>query len=87
MRSGVKLTVAALVCGTAMALVGRPALADVSIAFGFNDGYWDVNHNWHAWRDHEEMDRWRREHAEHYYDWRHDRDADQGWHEKDHWWH
>jgi len=56
------------------------------IAFGYQDGYWDRDHRWHDWRDREEAERWRAENREHYYDWRHDRDRDQGWRETDHYW-
>ncbi len=56
------------------------------IAFGFNDGYWDRGHQWHAWRNHEEAEHWRAENREHYYDWKHDRDHDAGWRDNDRYW-
>ncbi|HUA51076.1 MAG TPA: hypothetical protein VMB81_02870 [Candidatus Sulfotelmatobacter sp.] len=75
-------------------LAGAPAVAaDVSvgvgpggIAFGYADGYWDRGHNWHAWRNHEEMEHWRAENREHYYAWNHDRDHDHGWRDKERYW-
>jgi hypothetical protein len=82
----------ALVGGSLMA--GAPARAadvtvgvgPVGIAFGYADGYWDRGHNWHAWKDHAEAERWRAANHEHYFDWRHDRDGDKGWRESDHYW-
>lgn len=84
---------AALVVGSALA-GGLPVqAADVSvgvgpggIAFGFNDGYWDRNHAWHAWRNHEEMEHWRAENHEHFYAYNHDHDHDHGWRESDRYW-
>ncbi len=55
------------------------------IAFGYNDGYWDRGHNWHAWRDRREAVQWRAENRAHYYAWRHDRRRDMGWREE-RWW-
>ncbi len=56
------------------------------IAFGYQDGYWDRDHNWHAWRDQQEAAKWREANHDHYYDYKHDRDHDQGWREQDHYW-
>ena len=55
------------------------------IAFGYSDGYWDRAHNWHAWRNAQEAAAWRAENREHYYEWKHDRDASMGWHEERYW--
>jgi hypothetical protein len=55
------------------------------IAFGYTDGYWDRERKWHAWRNAQDAAAWRAEHREHYYEWRHDRDPDQGWREE-RWW-
>jgi hypothetical protein len=72
--------------------LSHPAVAEVSIgiggggiAFGYNDGYWDREHNWHRWRNRAEARRWRAENREHYFGWRHDRDRDLGWREE-RWW-
>lgn len=83
---------AGLGCGGG--IVAHPAAADNvtvavnpgGIAFGYADGYWDRERNWHAWRDAREAEAWRREHREHYYEWRHDRDEDHGWRDRDRWW-
>ena len=55
------------------------------IAFGYNDGYWDRTHAWHAWPSATSMNDYRTKNTTHYYSWKHDRDKDMGWHE-DHWW-
>ncbi len=38
---------------------GGPSLSvDFStVAFGYNDGYWDNGHQWHAWRNNAERTR------------------------------
>ncbi len=87
----VVLVTSALFGGTLIA--GLPTMAaDVSVnvgtpdvAFGYSDGYWDRNHTWHDWKDQREASAWRDEHRDHYYEWKHDRDPDKGWHD-DHWW-
>lgn len=94
MNKSIKLALATLAFGGAIAAVQAPALADhvtvavgvPGIAFGYNDGYWDRDHAWHAWKDRDEAARWRAEHADHYYDYRHDRDRGQGWRDADRWW-
>ena len=81
------------VAGGTVAL-GMPAKADNvnvaigpgGIAFGYNDGYWDRAHRWHAWRNHEEAEHFRAANADHYYDWKHNRDHDRGWHAQDRYW-
>jgi len=49
------------------------------VAFGYQDGYWDRSHQWHAWRNEQEMRDYRNSPGNQYSDWRHDRDSDQGW--------
>ncbi len=49
------------------------------VAYGYRDGYWDNDHRWHNWRDAREMNEYRNRSGNHYYDYRHDRDPDQGW--------
>ena len=73
--------------------ISVPAKADVAVgvgpggvAFGYSDGYWDRDHHWHGWRNHEEAEHWRAENREHYYDWKHDRDRDAGWRDSDRYW-
>jgi hypothetical protein len=52
------------------------------IGFGYNDGYWDNGHRWHRWSNDGERASYRNYQGNHYYDWNHDRDPDEGWHEK-----
>ena len=93
MRTSIKVALMALGLAGGAFAVGQPAVADNvtvtvapgGVAFGYSDGYWDTAHNWHAWRNAEESAAWRREHAEHYYEWKHDRDASMGWREE-RWW-
>lgn len=56
-----------------------------NVAFAYQDGWWDRDHHWHHWRNHREMVEYQTRYHDHYYDWRHDRDPDHGWHDKD--WH
>ena len=53
------------------------------IGFGYNDGYWDNSHHWHTWANDGERSSYRSYQGNHYYDWKHDRDADLGWHNGD----
>ena len=53
-------------------------------AFGYSDGYWDRDHQWHVWRNAAEQRYFREHYGEHYADVRHDRDRNdrgQGWRE------
>jgi hypothetical protein len=82
-----KFTKMALV---AVALAAAPTMAfsqSVSfnlgnVAIGYNDGYWDRAHNWHAWERAEHRDAYRAEKSAEYHEWKHDRDRDMGWHER-----
>jgi len=95
-ESGVKrtLVLAAFAAGLAYGAVAPgPALAAVSItvnpdaiAFGYSDGYWDREHQWHRWPSRADAQWYRSHYKQHYYTHRHDRDHDQGWHESDRWW-
>jgi len=75
-------------------VAGQPARADNvtvgvgpgGIAFGYSDGYWDREHHWHQWRNHEEAVHFRAENRAHYYDRRHDHERDEGWRDHDRWW-
>jgi hypothetical protein len=51
------------------------------VAFGYQDGYWDRSHQWHQWRNDQEMRDYRKAGGNRYNDYRHDRDNDQGWHQ------
>ena len=52
------------------------------MAIGYNDGYWDRNHAWHAWERDADRDAYRKAKDAEYHDWKHDRDKDMGWHER-----
>lgn len=71
--------------GASMA-VTSPASAGIGIsfdvgnvAFGYQDGYWDQNHHWHHWRNRHEARMYRNSAGNHYSNYRHDRDHDNGW--------
>jgi len=49
------------------------------IAFGYNDGYWDHGHQWHAWQNHNDMQSYKSAQNSRYHDWKHTRDPNQGW--------
>jgi hypothetical protein len=94
MRMPIKTALLALALAGGSFIAGHSALADNvtvtvgpagGIAFGYSDGYWDRAHAWHAWRNAEEAAAWRTENREHYFEWRHDRDASMGWREE-RWW-
>ena len=53
-----------------------------NVAIGYNDGYWDRAHTWHAWEKPEYRDTYRAAKGAEYHEWRHDRDKDMGWHER-----
>ena len=53
-----------------------------NVAYGYQDGYWDHHHAWHAWRNQEEMNHYRAMQGNRYNDWHHDRDRDMGWHDE-----
>ena len=86
----------------ALALVATPVMAsapaaaagvDFSVslgnaAFGYSDGYWDRDHNWHTWRNKDEAQYFRTHNAEHYAEVKHDKDPkdhDQGWRNDRYW--
>jgi hypothetical protein len=50
-----------------------------TVAYGYNDGYWDNGHRWHAWSNDAEMTGYRAYHGNNYHDWHHDRDHNLGW--------
>jgi hypothetical protein len=93
-----KLTQAALVAFALSLSVGTvvhvmPAQADTTVtfnsgtvAFGYNDGYWDRGHAWHAWPAEQSRTEYQTKNTTHYYDRKHDADPSNGWRETDHWW-
>ncbi len=56
------------------------------VAFGYSDGYWDRNHQWHAWASDRDAASFRDSNHDHYYDRKHDQDRDQGWRDSDRYW-
>lgn len=81
------------VVGATLVFAGLASAADVGVhigavgiglnvndvAYGYQDGYWDHGHQWHQWRNGREMRDYRNARGNHYNDYRHDRDPDQGW--------
>jgi hypothetical protein len=93
MRGTIKIALVALAFAGAPLMAAHPASAQVAvsvngggIAFGYTDGYWDTAHAWHPWGSPAEAAAWRDAHHDHYYEYKHDRDHDQGWRESEHWW-
>jgi hypothetical protein len=94
MRSSIKIALLALAIGGSSLSAGIPAQAGVDInigpaggiAFGYNDGYWDRAHTWHAWKNDDEARAYRESNKEHYYEYKHDRDPDGGWRDNEHYW-
>jgi len=82
----VSIAAGSLAVQSAMAQNVTVGIGPGGIAFGYTDGYWDTGHRWHAWASAEEAARWRAANRAHYYAWKHDRDRDEGWRERDHWW-
>ena len=54
-----------------------------NVAFGYSDGYWDHDHNWHRWRDAREARMFREQNRERYWHRRHDRERNAGWRDDD----
>ncbi|HUK59888.1 MAG TPA: hypothetical protein VLV50_11720 [Stellaceae bacterium] len=94
MTRTIKFAIAALAFAAApITMLPAPASAEgagvavtIGPAFGYSDGYWDQHHAWHTWRDRKEEEAWRHEHAEHFYDRRHDAVENGGWRANDDWW-
>ncbi len=59
---------------------GGVSLEFGSVVFGYSDGYWDRDHHWHHWANDNERQSYRNYQGNHYNDWNHDRDGDDGWH-------
>ena len=81
------------VCLTLALAAGPAALAGCvvapgggEVAFGYNDGYWDRDHHWHAWADAQQAARFRDSNGSHFYNRRHDEDRNQGWNDNDRYW-
>ena len=72
----------------AFALVGATVLSaqavDVTfnagdVAYGYSDGYWTTKREWRTWEKPEYVEVYRKHPGARYYEYRHDRDPDQGW--------
>lgn len=50
-----------------------------TVAYGYNDGYWSRDHAWHTWEKPAYVETYRKYPGAHYYEYRHDRDANMGW--------
>lgn len=95
MRRLIQGSLIAFALVTAPLIASSPsfAAADFSIslgnaAFGYSDGYWDRDHQWHAWRSKDEQRYFQTHYRDHYVAERHDRDRndrDQGW-RSERWW-
>ncbi len=53
-----------------------------SVAFAYRDGWWDKDHHFHHWKNRAEMRWYEKHHHDAYHDWNHDRDSDNGWHDR-----
>lgn len=88
MNRFLKTTAFVLALSSATSLgIGAASATDVhvtfdpgNVAFGYTDGYWTRNHEWHNWEKPEYRETYRKHPGSHYYEWRHDRDHDMGWH-------
>jgi hypothetical protein len=49
------------------------------VAYGYSDGYWTTKHEWRSWEKPEYVEVYRKHPGARYYEYRHDRDPDQGW--------
>jgi len=85
----------ALAMGTSTLGLGLPAMADSvvvgvgpggGVAFGYRDGYWDRAHAWHRWENRRAAAAWRAQNRAHYYAYRHTRDHEGGWRERERYW-
>jgi len=81
LKSGV-LAIALIGSAAGIACADSITFSAGNVAIGYNDGYWDRNHAWHAWARDADRDAYRREKNAEYHEWRHDRDKDMGWHER-----
>lgn len=82
------LLAASALCASGFVALASPATArdrnDVNIsislgnaAIGYNDGYYDQNRDWHAWRDDDERAWYRSNHRQSYFEMNRSQDRDQ----------
>ncbi len=50
-----------------------------NVAYGYRDGYWDNQRNWHRWNSQSDAQIYRDSRRGHYRHWDHNRDRNQGW--------
>jgi len=50
-----------------------------NVAYGYSDGYWTTKHEWRTWEKPEYVEVYRKHPGAHYYEYKHDRDANMGW--------
>ena len=82
--------IALALAGGTVTTVSTASAADVvvttynsaTVAYGYNDGYWNQNHQWNKWEQPAHREAFRNTKGAEYHDWAHTRDADQGWHGK-----
>ncbi len=81
--------IALALAGATVMTVSTASAADISVtfnpgtvAYGYNDGYWNQSHQWNTWQQPEHRETYRNSKGSEYHDWAHTRDADQGWHGK-----
>ena len=96
LKTSIKVALIALAVGGGSLVATLPAMAADSVTvtttttsgpvFGYNDGYWDRAHAWHAWENAQAAAAYREANREHYYEYKHDRDPDGGWREKEMYW-
>lgn len=88
MKNFVKTTAFVFALSSATAFgIGAASATDVhvtfdpgNVAYGYTDGYWTRDHHWHTWDKPEYVEIYRKHPGAHYYEYRHDRDRDMGWH-------
>ena len=54
-----------------------------NVMFGYSDGYWDRDRNWHRWRNAREARMFREQNRERYWHRRHNRERNNGWRDYD----
>jgi hypothetical protein len=84
MKTFLKAAAVAALLGTTA--FGAAKAADINVtfnpgdvAYGYTDGYWSRDHVWHKWDKPDYVEVYRKHPGAHYYEYRHDRDANMGW--------
>jgi len=65
--------------GTAMAADVSVTFNPADVAYGYSDGYWTTKREWRTWEKPEYIEVYRKHPEARYFEYRHDRDPDQGW--------